>query len=86
MKKILVVVVSLLAVSSVAFAKPSVESDIATISKADSQFLFQDGVKVVALGNDEMKSTQGEFGSYIWGVTLWGALHMLVPGYRSELW
>ncbi len=74
MKNILVVVLSLFVVSSVAFAKPSVELDMAAMSKADSQFLFQEGVKVVALGNDEMKSTEGEFGSYRWGVYFVGCL------------
>ncbi len=60
MKKLLAVFVSLFVVSSVAFAKPSVESDFATMSKADSQFLFQEGAKVASLDQAELKSTEGE--------------------------
>jgi hypothetical protein len=67
MKKLLAMVLSLVVVSSVAFAKPTSEVDFATMNKADSQFLFQSDAKVVTLDNAEMKKTNGKYG---W----WGAL------------
>ena len=60
MKKLLVVFLSLLVVSSVAFAKSDIKSDFVMMSKA-SQFLFQNGAKVDVLDTAEMKSTRGEF-------------------------
>ena len=48
-------------VSSVAFAKPTETLDFATMSKTDSQFLFQDGAKVAVLDNTEMEETEGKW-------------------------
>ena len=67
MKKLLAVVLSLFVVSSMTFAKPIAKLDFATMSKADTQFLFKDGAKVATLDKAEMKKTNGKYG---W----WGAL------------
>ena len=62
MRKLLVVMLSLFMVSTLAFAKPTTQLEFATLSKADSQFLFKDSAKAVALDNAEMKETKGEWG------------------------
>ena len=61
MRKLLAVMLSLFMVSTLAFAKPTTQLEFATMSKADSQFLFKDGAKVVALDKTEMKSTEGKW-------------------------
>ena len=61
MRKLLAVVLSLFVVSTLAFAKPTTQLEFAIMSKADSQFLFKDGAKAVALDNVEMKSTEGKW-------------------------
>ena len=83
MKKLLAVFLSLFVVSSVAFAKPSVESDFATMSKADSQFLFQEGAKVASLDQAEMKKTEGEWVSFAVG-GLMGAGNYLYHTYYKR--
>ncbi len=67
MKKLLAIMLSLFVVSSMAFAKPTAQLDFATMNKADTQFLFQDGAKVATLDKAEMKETNGKHG---W----WGAI------------
>jgi len=69
MKRILSIVLGLFVVSSVAFAKPVADSEFITMSKADSQFLFQEGAKVTTLDKSEMKETEGEGIVGAW----WGA-------------
>ncbi len=86
MKKLLAVFVSLFVVSSVAFAKPSVESDFATMSKADSQFIFQDGAKVATLDQAEMKKTDGEFWPIFWGLTLYTVSYLNAPSYGDKIY
>ena len=77
MKKFLAIILSLFVVSSMAFAKPTNQLDFATLSKADSQFLFQDSAKVVTLDKAEMKQTEGEW--------VWNVIGGIAGGYASGL-
>ena len=61
MKKLLAIMLSLFVVSSMAFAKPTAQLDFATMNKANTQFLFQNGAKVATLGKAEMKETEGKW-------------------------
>ncbi len=77
MRKLLVIMLSLFVVSSVAFAKPTAQLDFATINKADTQFLFQDGAKVATLDKAEMKETEGKW--------FWNVIGGIAGGYASGL-
>ena len=55
MKKLYVIIISLLFTASAVFASPNAKADFVTL---DTQVLFGDSV--VALGHDEMLATEGE--------------------------
>ncbi len=78
MKKLLAIMLSLVMVSTLALAKPTTQLGFATMSKADSQFLFKDGAKAVALDKAEMKETEGKF----WPIVAYGA-RIAYSAYRS---
>ncbi len=87
MKKIFIMMIGLLFAVSTAFASPSTQSDVVTMSKADSQALFGDSsVSVVALGSDELQSTKGEG---FWGGVFGGLVYtdyQLYSYYRYDSW
>jgi len=69
MKKIIsIMTVSLLTATTVATASPSETMDFGTLNKSDSHMLFgQSNQNIIALGQDEMQKTEGEYGW--WGAT-----------------
>ena len=86
MKKLLAIMLSLFVVSSMVFAKPTAQLDFATMNKADTQFLFQDGAKVATLGKAEMKETEGEFWPIFWGVVFYTTAYLNAPSYNDHLY
>ena len=86
MRKLLAVMLSLFVVSTLAFAKPTTQLEFATLSKADSQFLFKDSAKAVALDNAEMKETKGEFWPIFWGLTLYTTAYLNAPSYNDRIY
>lgn len=60
MGKVSSIVIGLSIFSSATFANPVNKIYFATINKADSQFLFKDNAKVIALDKSDMKNTEGE--------------------------
>ena len=61
MKKLMLIVASLFLATSVASANQLQKMDLASMNKADSQFLFDGSTKVIALSSQEMKQTEGEW-------------------------
>lgn len=66
MKKILLVIASLFLAINVASASPTSKVDFTTMSKVDSEFLFDGNTNVIALSSQEMKETEGEFVPLVW--------------------
>ena len=74
MRKLLAIMLSLVMVSALAFAKPATQLEFTTMNKADSQFLFKDGAKAFALDKAEMEKTKGEgwFLPLVWRIGSYG--------------
>ncbi|MBU1668378.1 hypothetical protein KKC13_08145 [bacterium] len=66
--------ISLLTATTLATASPNEQMGFATLNKSDSHMLFgHNNNNVIALGQDEMKNTEGE-----WGI--WGAIAGAISG------
>lgn len=61
MKKLMFIIASLFLATSIVNANPSQQMDFTSMSKADSQFLFDGATKAIALSGQEMKETEGEW-------------------------
>ena len=72
MKKIIsIMTISLLTATTLATASPSDQRDFSTLNQSDSHMLFgETHNSVMALGQDEMMNTEGE-----WVVQAWGAAY-----------
>ena len=84
MKKIMLIISSLLLLSSVANADISQNISLETMNKADSQFLFDGSTNTIALSSQEMKQTEGEFWPIFWGITYFTVTYANTPSYGGQ--
>ncbi len=74
MKRSMLIVASLLFAASVANANPSPNMDFTTMNKADSQFLFEGSASAIALNEQELEETEGQWLPVFWALSFgWGA-------------
>ena len=84
MKKLVFAILVFFALSNFTFAK---DVNFATISKADTQFLFKDkSVKIVALNENELKDTKGAWWPIFWGLTLYSVKYLNAPSINDKLY
>ena len=68
-KTISIMTISLLTATTLATASPSDQMDFATLNQSDSHMLFgKTHHNSIALGQDEMMKTEGEWVVQAWGV------------------
>jgi len=79
--------VSLLTATTVATASPSDTMEFGTLNKSDSHMLFgQSNQNIIALGQDEMQKTEGEFWQIIAYVAIWGLSYANAPTTQNDIY
>ena len=72
-KTISIMTISLLTATTLATASPSDQMDFTTLNQSDSHMLFgETNHNSIALGQDEMMNTEGEWGWFIPLILGWG--------------
>ncbi len=86
MKKTILVIVGLFLVTSVASANPTQTMNFSSMSKIDTQFLFDGSAKTIILTNQGMKQTEGEFWNIAFYVAIFTVQYLNTLSYNKQIY